>query len=437
MELGGNGPIVVLDDADRERTVAAIGSAAFFNAGQSCAAAERIMASDAGPRLAGRGPRRVRRDDPAGRPPRAGHHDGPGQQRGSGGQDGCPHRRRARARRRRRVRRRPAERRADDACTTSRPCSPNVPDGAAVTREETFGPIAPVSAFSDDRALLAAANASSSGLSSAVFTRDLDRAFWFAERLQTGQVTVNDTSNYWELHLPFGGWAGKSSGRGRVGGRHIFEAMTQIRSVAFDVGRRDGMTNSIDDGARREVDDPGGRARPTTSRPIGEGIRRERLRRGLTLAQLAAAGQPDRQRVEPDRARRIGSVDQLVAPDQRSLSTSRCSSSSSATLQREIVVRKDRRTKLTFVDRAARIRAGLGRHLRRIRGAVARDHAGRRHGSGGQQPPQRGMRGRDLRAKSSPRSTARPTSLAPATASRSIGSCCTASSTIRAPTRRS
>ena len=86
-----------------------------------------------------------------------------------------------------------------------------------------------------DRALLAAANASTLGLSSAVFTSDLDRAFWFAERLQTGQVTVNDTSNYWELHLPFGGWAGKSSGRGRVGGHHIFEAMTQIRSVAFDV----------------------------------------------------------------------------------------------------------------------------------------------------------------------------------------------------------
>lgn len=100
----------------------------------------------------------------------------------------------------------------------------------------SIGPIAPVSAFNDDRALLAAANASSQGLSSAVFTRDLERAFWFAERLQTGQVTINDSSNYWELHLPFGGWAGKGSGRGRVGGRHIFEAMTQIRSVAFDVG---------------------------------------------------------------------------------------------------------------------------------------------------------------------------------------------------------
>ena len=46
MELGGNGPIVVLDDADPERAIAAIGAAAFFNAGQSCAAAERIIATE-------------------------------------------------------------------------------------------------------------------------------------------------------------------------------------------------------------------------------------------------------------------------------------------------------------------------------------------------------------------------------------------------------
>jgi len=87
-----------------------------------------------------------------------------------------------------------------------------------------------------DDQILASANASGLGLSSAVFTRDIERAFWFAERLQTGQVTINDTSNYWELHLPFGGWAGKASGRGRVGGRYIFESMTQVRSVAITVG---------------------------------------------------------------------------------------------------------------------------------------------------------------------------------------------------------
>lgn len=236
MELGGNGPIVVLDDADPERAVGAIGAAAFFNAGQSCAAAERIIASErvhdwlveglvayargvrlGDPRDPGTTMGPVNNEGVAGK---MDDHVADATERGGlvafGGQrrDGLP------------------TRLYYEPTVLAR-----VPDGAAVTREETFGPIAPVSAFSDDRALLAAANASSLGLSSAVFTRDLDRAFWFAERLQTGQVTVNDTSNYWELHLPFGGWAGKRSGRGRVGGRHIFEAMTQIRSVAFDVGR--------------------------------------------------------------------------------------------------------------------------------------------------------------------------------------------------------
>ncbi len=236
MELGGNGPIVVLDDADRDRAVAAIGAAAFFNAGQSCAAAERIMASDAVHDWLVDGlveyARAIRLGDPR----------DPATTMGPVNNEGVAAKMDAHV----------ADARTQGAAVAfggaRRDDQPTrlyyeptvlsrVPDGAAVTREETFGPIAPVSAFRDDRALLAAANASGLGLSSAVFTSDLDRAFWFAERLQTGQVTVNDTSNYWELHLPFGGWAGKSSGRGRVGGRQIFEAFTQIRSVAFDVGR--------------------------------------------------------------------------------------------------------------------------------------------------------------------------------------------------------
>ena len=236
MELGGNGPIVVLDDADMDRAIGAIGSAAFFNAGQSCAAAERIIASERvhddlvdGLVELARGIRLGDPRDPAttmgplnneGVAAKMDAHVADARDRGGALAFGGMRR---------------------ENLPTRLYYEPTVlgrvPDGAAVTREETFGPIAPVSSFADDRALLEAANGSSLGLSSAVFTRDLDRAFWFAERLQTGQVTVNDTSNYWELHLPFGGWAGKSSGRGRVGGRHIFEAMTQIRSVAFDVGR--------------------------------------------------------------------------------------------------------------------------------------------------------------------------------------------------------
>jgi acyl-CoA reductase-like NAD-dependent aldehyde dehydrogenase len=235
MELGGNGPVIVLDDADPDRAVAAIGAAAFFNAGQSCAAAERIIASERvhdwlveGLTEVARGIRLGDPRDPAttmgplnneGVAAKMDEHVADARARGGSIAFGGARR---------------------DGERTRLFYEPtvlaNVPDGAAVTREETFGPIAPVSAFRDDDALLEAANASSLGLSSAVFTRDLERAFRFAERLQTGQVTINDTSNYWELHLPFGGWAGKASGRGRVGGRHIFEAMTQLRSVAFDVG---------------------------------------------------------------------------------------------------------------------------------------------------------------------------------------------------------
>ena len=234
MELGGNGPVIVLDDADLEHAAAAIGSAAFFNAGQSCAAAERILATDrvhdelverltayaAGivlgdPREAATTLGPVNNEGVAAK---MDQHVGDATERGARIAHGG--------------------RRSPDAPTRlyyEPTVLAGVPDGAAVTREETFGPIAPVTPLRDSE-ILAAANASGLGLSSAVFTRDLDRAFWFAERLQTGQVTINDTSNYWELHLPFGGWAGKSSGRGRVGGRYIFESMTQIRSVAFHVG---------------------------------------------------------------------------------------------------------------------------------------------------------------------------------------------------------
>ena len=56
-----------------------------------------------------------------------------------------------------------------------------------------------------------------------------------AERLAAGQVVINDTSNYWELHMPFGGWPGTDSGIGRLGGRHALEALTEIRTVSIDV----------------------------------------------------------------------------------------------------------------------------------------------------------------------------------------------------------
>jgi succinate-semialdehyde dehydrogenase/glutarate-semialdehyde dehydrogenase len=104
-----------------------------------------------------------------------------------------------------------------------------------VSREETFGPIAPIIKFRDEKQALALANDSPYGLLGAVYTRDLSRALRFADALETGWVNVNESTNYWEAHLPFGGRAGKKSGIGRVGGRFALEQMTDLKTIVIEI----------------------------------------------------------------------------------------------------------------------------------------------------------------------------------------------------------
>jgi acyl-CoA reductase-like NAD-dependent aldehyde dehydrogenase len=58
----------------------------------------------------------------------------------------------------------------------------------------------------------------------------------FIEAMPTGIVNINDTSNYWELHIPFGGISGKDSGIGRLGGRHTLMAMSDIKAATISLG---------------------------------------------------------------------------------------------------------------------------------------------------------------------------------------------------------
>jgi len=104
-----------------------------------------------------------------------------------------------------------------------------------VSREETFGPIAPVIKFKDEAEAIAIANDSPYGLLGAVYTRDLSRALRMAEALEVGWVNINESSNYWEAHIPFGGRAGKRSGVGRVGGHGALEQMTDLKTVVIEI----------------------------------------------------------------------------------------------------------------------------------------------------------------------------------------------------------
>jgi acyl-CoA reductase-like NAD-dependent aldehyde dehydrogenase len=104
-----------------------------------------------------------------------------------------------------------------------------------LNNEETFGPVVPVIEVGGYDEAIALANGTGYGLQMAVFTRDIDKAFYFAERLRCGNVVINDTTDYWEAHEPFGGGGGTRSGYGRLGGRFTFEDMTHLKTVALHI----------------------------------------------------------------------------------------------------------------------------------------------------------------------------------------------------------
>ena len=81
-----------------------------------------------------------------------------------------------------------------------------------------------------------AVNGSPYGLLTAIFTRDLGRGLRFAEAVRAGWVNVNEGTNYWESHLPFGGRAGSQSGVGRVGGRFSMDRLTELKTVVLNLG---------------------------------------------------------------------------------------------------------------------------------------------------------------------------------------------------------
>jgi succinate-semialdehyde dehydrogenase/glutarate-semialdehyde dehydrogenase len=107
-----------------------------------------------------------------------------------------------------------------------------VPEDARLLGEEIFGPVAPVATFSTDEQAVEAANRTEYGLVAYVYTRDLERAFRVCEGIETGMVGLNQgvVSN---PAAPFGGV--KQSGFGREGGFEGIDEYLETKYVAMSL----------------------------------------------------------------------------------------------------------------------------------------------------------------------------------------------------------
>jgi succinate-semialdehyde dehydrogenase/glutarate-semialdehyde dehydrogenase len=229
LELGGNAPFVVLDDADVDAAVAGCLVAKFRNAGQTCVAANRILVQDRiydsfrdalakaiaglrvgaglepgvqiGPLIDQRGFDKVKAlvEDArsAGAQPTVG-----------GGQ-------------------------ADAGGTFFAPTLlEDVSAEMRISREEVFGPVAPLTRFGDDEEGVTLANQTQAGLIAYLYGRDLSRLVRCYEDLEAGMVGVN-TGLVSTSEAPFGGW--KESGLGREGSRHGLEDWTELKAVTIAI----------------------------------------------------------------------------------------------------------------------------------------------------------------------------------------------------------
>ncbi len=237
LEMGGNGPMVVLDDADVDAAVEASLAAAFLCAGQSCTAGERFLVHEAvhdelREKLVAAIAREIRLGDPLAPETTMGPlNNEPAAEKMDRHVDDA------------------VERGAEVVAGGSRADGfptglywqatvlDQVTDEMEVAREETFGPVLPISTIRSDEEALQVVNGSQYGLLAAVWTRDLAKGLRFAEAARAGWVNVNESTNYWESHLPFGGRAGTLSGVGRVGGRHsMLETFTELKTIVVTLG---------------------------------------------------------------------------------------------------------------------------------------------------------------------------------------------------------
>jgi succinate-semialdehyde dehydrogenase/glutarate-semialdehyde dehydrogenase len=230
LELGGNAPFLIFEDADVEAAAKEVAVSKFRNAGQTCICTNRILVDEAvrgpfteafaaiadklkvgdpmledtqiGPLVDASGLAKVRTfvEDAVGK----------GAQVVVGGQ-------------------------GRGGLFFSPTVLSGVRGGMRVLEEETFGPVAPIAPFQDEQHAVEMANATSYGLAAYLWTRDLARAMRVAEALEYGIVGVNDgLPTAMAPQAPFGGM--KDSGLGREGGRWGLEEYLEVKLISIGLG---------------------------------------------------------------------------------------------------------------------------------------------------------------------------------------------------------
>ncbi len=236
LEMGGNGPTIVLADADVDVAAELVGAGCFANAGQICTATERVLVHksvhDRFVEGLIKAAEKVRMGDPFDPATTMGPVNN-----ATALDKMLSHMADA------------AERKANivkggniaAGLPTNLYFEPTVVTGltrdSLLNREESFGPVAPVLTFETDEEALDLAASSPYGLNASVFTNSIKRAFFYTESLRCGIVNVNEKSCYWEPHIPAGGAAGTDSGLGRTGGRHTLVEMCDLKTMTIDITR--------------------------------------------------------------------------------------------------------------------------------------------------------------------------------------------------------
>jgi succinate-semialdehyde dehydrogenase/glutarate-semialdehyde dehydrogenase len=227
LELGGNAPLLVFADADIDQAVKGAIASKFRNAGQTCVCANRILVEDAiydefsNKLAAAVAELKV----------------------GNGADDGVEIGPLIDQKAIEKVERMVAEALASGATALiggkksnagaqffTPTVLANVTRDMRVNTEEIFGPVAPLIRFKTEDEAVAIANDTPFGLAGYFFTKDVNRAWRVAERIEAGMVSINDGIFSNEV-IPFGGW--KESGLGREGGAEGLDEYLETKFINF------------------------------------------------------------------------------------------------------------------------------------------------------------------------------------------------------------